>query len=780
MAVIVNPTYQTTGDTILAGTTATTENFEFLIDVFDFPIPIISLEADLSEDYVRLDGGSGEHDGLGLFPEPHSEFLAKRNNPTYADRVELLRAKIIQWATNATTDIPWNDKTALENYTAYPRGSIEVIYAHRPNVWFLAILITTDATERENYIQAMREQYDTACDFHGILPSEHYQYNQQRDFAWMIRELAQLAFLEKNGVLTGTGTLYQDYLNTNKAQVLAEMNRNEIMWYRGLGSQIWKDMNGEDDRAGIEWRAASWQQAFVGQSIAYINLLTFDWLSIAEFQSKHWEFRVNNKRTVGLETWWGWWTAEYDYFYFDDAITIYDALPTDDDRDNFDFWQNVQFANQVSDGSQGTQKSQALLNAGWDPDLIPDTTVDGVSMNSALRFDQQLSAHGLYSFIGVTGSEDFTVLCKTQRQERIDRSGASDNLAWRRNYVWRDVTSGASSLEEVANSLNSGEAAVLPTNNLNTLDVQGRYVQESPAGNPSQDWCFSVPYDAVLGVAVGAGAGNGVGAEDSMILRYDAGTNTWSNVRNPFENDQGAQAEMVHFYDSNALDLNTHILYKMPRTTTGEIHSYNVQTGTREVNVFPLPPTDLGGREGGSWNAVHGISWNPIGASGSIYHSNAKDLAKSRVINRFDIATQTWSLTAGELSDLSPRRYTNHHNVATSQNIVCSGDAGAGCYLIDNDEVFQIESPPIDIYERGDFLPHPSAAQSILFGNDGMIYTLDYATGLWDAGVAATGIMTRATAATKVIFPFTADDLDVCVFEAYNGGGNSEVIVYKP
>lgn len=347
------------------------------------------------------------------------------------------------------------------------------------------------------------------------------------------------------------------------------------------------------------------------------------------------------------------------------------------------------------------------------------------------------------------------------------------------DVIYAGQTEGNTALKLLADTLTSGQSAELTTNNLNTLDGSNRYVNEGATNDPGQDWCLDVPYDPTLRIASGGGGPNGTTFAESLIINYDEDSNTWSNVYDPFSGEY-----LTHFYSNNAIDTDTHILYKMPRTNTGEIHSYNLQTQAVATNVFPLPPTSLGPDVGGSWNAVHGIAYMPaLGTDGSLIHVNGN--GTSGVINRFDINTGVWSNLADKndlasLSSISAGRYVAHPNPTTGQVVVASGDAATPCWLVDtNGTVSDMSNLPQDIFTQANFLPHPSLGKSYLFANNGSYYVLDYSTGNWDAGTVAAGELATVISNANV-YAFTVPASGVFVFQAYVSGGNSKVVIFKP
>lgn len=429
MANPTNTSYSTpTGDLIYAGVGSEFQGLltDIMPSAFD-----VGLVTDTTTVEIRLDGGGSERSELGLFDEWTCEWEAIFRNAGDAVRAEVLRTYMVGQA-NSIKGFTWDDLAILSgetNPTTSGSGDIETSYAHFPNVFFPAALLTNNSTERDEFIQAARDKHTSANDHFSNTITAYWKDEQQRGWAWALREIAQLAYLEREGLITGTGTYYRDILEANKTHIELVIAMNETSWDHAIVPQIYKTMYTENNRAGVNWRRSGWQQAFIGMTIAYINKLGFDWMAIANFHVQHWGLRRDN---------WGWESVDYDYCYIDDAIAAYDALATQPEKDAFDWWSNVVRADYISDGSNTGVRDAALTNASWNSALIVDTVIDGEQMTFNGRLDMLLSCMAMYVDIGAIGASTFLSQLKTQRQDRINRGGASDYSAYRHSLEWRD------------------------------------------------------------------------------------------------------------------------------------------------------------------------------------------------------------------------------------------------------------------------------------------------------------------------------------------------------
>ena len=209
-------------------------------------------------DYVRkvkkdksIDWGhtTGERDEIGLLPEQHAAYIAGQSN---------LLPSILQ--------------TALKP----PPSAIS--HEHKPNLYWLPYLMTGDV----QYVRNMEATWKQFKDWrHMPYDSSFDYYDQGRHLAWTLRDLAQLAYLQKLGV-----TEHDYYIPALEASHDYFINRTKNSMHKRwnvLGfNYITEDSFG--------W--TSWMESFVGQALNHVVSLGFkDWKLIAEFQYKNLEKR---------------------------------------------------------------------------------------------------------------------------------------------------------------------------------------------------------------------------------------------------------------------------------------------------------------------------------------------------------------------------------------------------------------------------------------------------------------------------------------------------------
>lgn len=395
-------------------------------------IPDLGTSSDITLAEIRLDGLGSERNELGLFDEWISELKAKSGN--YPRSEEIRKFTIAQ--ANSIKHLSWDDLAKLSNEknpTTQGNGKIETSYAHFPNRFFTAAMLTRLQSERDGFITCARNKLTSASAHFNNPETSYWKDEQQRGWAWALREIAQLAYLEREGILTGTGTYYRDILTANKTHIDLVIARAECFDHAIL-PEIWRTMYGGTDRtADNMWRRSGWQQSMIGMTIAYINKLGFDWMNVAEFHWQHWKLRRDN---------WGWESVDYDYAVFDRVIPIYDAL-SPAQQASFDWFGSLNRSEYITDGNGSTDRDAALTAASWDSALIVDTVLNSGTQNEQQmtfpsRLDMIMSCMAMYRNIGIFGAGTFLDELKIQRQARIDRGGSGDYQAYRHSYDWRE------------------------------------------------------------------------------------------------------------------------------------------------------------------------------------------------------------------------------------------------------------------------------------------------------------------------------------------------------
>lgn len=332
-------------------------------------------------------------------------------------------------------------------------------------------------------------------------------------------------------------------------------------------------------------------------------------------------------------------------------------------------------------------------------------------------------------------------------------------------------------------SLAPGESEFVDVGNLNT-PVDGLYANESDFNISAQDWCMFIPYDPVLYLAAGMGAGAGQNAPGSTDLQHTIWRNTWDVIRNPYGN-----VELVHYYTSNTIDTDEHILFKMPRFNDGRSYFRNLITGERGQTSYPSLPAGLGGWPGGNYNAVHAVAYAPwMGNQGQFVHSTTN--STSAIINLLDKETPAWTNIGPyespdyRLAETTASQVAIHANHFAQKVVVCGGNAGNFCNIINADgSITNVDDlpPTADVFPDSLWLPHPYANKSILYNEPTQnALVLDYDTGSWSTesvtGAALTAISNNRTWA---YVPHNISGGGI-VFQVYNGSGGSQVVTYKP
>ena len=192
---------------------------------------------------------TGERPEIGLLPEQHAAFVAGQ-----------------------TSLLP----SILEAALSPPPKNIS--HEHKPNLYWLPFLMTGDV----QYVRNMEATWKQFKDWRGQPYGSSFDYyDQGRHLAWTLRDLAQLAYLQKLGV-----TEHDYYIPALEASHDYFINRTKNSMHKRwnvLGfNYITEDSFG--------W--TSWMESFVGQALNHVVSLGFkDWKLIAEFQYKNLEKR---------------------------------------------------------------------------------------------------------------------------------------------------------------------------------------------------------------------------------------------------------------------------------------------------------------------------------------------------------------------------------------------------------------------------------------------------------------------------------------------------------
>jgi len=148
-------------------------------------IAVLSKRTEVSGKPPVVHGAVGGREEIGLFTEWQSEFLATGR----------LKDHII-WQADSWLDAPWCDLKSI-TLKSYAGGEYSLSFAHTPNLFFLPYLLTKD----KKYIAPMECQWKIYQEWRNRQPLDGAIRNiTGRDLAWQLRNLAELAYLQKAGV----------------------------------------------------------------------------------------------------------------------------------------------------------------------------------------------------------------------------------------------------------------------------------------------------------------------------------------------------------------------------------------------------------------------------------------------------------------------------------------------------------------------------------------------------------------------------------------------------
>lgn len=219
---------------------------------------------------INWSGDTGERSEIGLFPDDHAAFIAGQPG----------------------IDINLITSTADQ---AMPSS---FSLGHIPNLYWLPYLMTGDA----KYISHMEGQYVRMTAKMGVPVNEFANwYESGRYFAWSLRNLAQLAYLQKKGLTTQK--YYIDALNFTKTY----LTNNALNNTSEKAYDTWRVLKFNAvtyDTVGF----TGWMESMMGIVVNYVVQLGFtDWLPLAEWHFVQLERRVQ---------YWGWKGVDADHCFF--------------------------------------------------------------------------------------------------------------------------------------------------------------------------------------------------------------------------------------------------------------------------------------------------------------------------------------------------------------------------------------------------------------------------------------------------------------------------------
>lgn len=263
---------------------------------------------------LRWDSGGGDREEIGLFTEWQYAYMANGNHEDL----------IVSQADLAAT-YPWCDLNAMRgepyNYS----------FTHTPNAFFIPYLMRGT----EAFIEPQECQFEIFVEYrNGLADDGHMKYLTGRELAWQLRNLGQLAYLQKMGVTTRN--------NYDYGQVLADTR--DYLWdvrthriraeFHLLGEDLQSDTN--------SWTA--WFEGYIGVTVNHlINMGFVDWKPVTEWHFNHVRERcgmkwplsycdngyVNDENALGGDLVTALWETTNPY-RFSSYMECIDAVPIDE------------------------------------------------------------------------------------------------------------------------------------------------------------------------------------------------------------------------------------------------------------------------------------------------------------------------------------------------------------------------------------------------------------------------------------------------------------------
>ena len=344
---------------------------------------------------LKISGDGGDREEIGLFTEWQSEWIAKRKDSTVSQQeIEALQQYIIGQA-DQILDYPWGNYEEI-GIPLWKGGKYALSFSHMPNAFFIPFLLTKD----EKYIQPMRDLWLIYQKHRQLCSAEPCTKGMKwitgRGLAWNLRNLAQLAFLEKHGFIPDSGNQYRTALENTRQEILSRLNDPYESEFHALGLTHWTTPT-----------FTGWMESFIATVFAYTVNLGFDeWTSIASWHTQHFVERCGGK-----------WAMKYcdpDHVALADNGTALN-------------WSQVKPA---------TDARMAAL-ADWPDNVLADQVVNGVRITYSDRFDNALSGVAAYCNIGINQACTLRDELVEQRQLRVNRT-AQDAKYYKYSLFWRD------------------------------------------------------------------------------------------------------------------------------------------------------------------------------------------------------------------------------------------------------------------------------------------------------------------------------------------------------
>lgn len=340
-----------------------------------------------------------------------------------------------------------------------------------------------------------------------------------------------------------------------------------------------------------------------------------------------------------------------------------------------------------------------------------------------------------------------------------------------------------SPLAVLASSLVVGVPQELSTPSLNVV-VNSLRPNEGGTGDTCTDWVAETGYDPIRKrmTYMGAPAGLQADGSNSMIMQYDLPTNNYKTAfRNPVGQSFG------HGYSGNAFNSKNGIAYK-PLFTSGANAQRFDTWNNKILSGVKSPDTDLGiSPATAPWVNVHGLAPLPnLGAEGSLIHINS---SRGRV-NRYDIATDTWSNLVFDPGTVTlVGQPVAHYHPITDVAVVGFPEDTRQMYTVDGTTgtiTQSVETNPTNIFPssfpgntRQLFLADSGSNKSLAFTVDSNIHEFDTLTRTWSSVVMPTIFSDNNFENLADAVGFTIPEYNCMVIVPYGGSGTSKTFLYR-
>ena len=234
---------------------------------------------------LTLDSSPGDRHEVGLFTEWASECIATGRA---CDHVVAQADHLL--------DAPWCDLVGIYK-RKWAGGEYGLSFEHTPNAYFLPYLLTNDP----KYIKPMECQWKTRQElgYRGINEAHHWLNG--RDLAWVLRNLGELAYLEREGLITSSvlndpDMPYRDSGKKIETSIASQKaNPNPNLYQDALEATrlriIERITPDQEEFRSLSWRGDgfnAWMEAFIGMTINHLIQLGFEeWRPLAEWHFQH-------------------------------------------------------------------------------------------------------------------------------------------------------------------------------------------------------------------------------------------------------------------------------------------------------------------------------------------------------------------------------------------------------------------------------------------------------------------------------------------------------------